>query len=160
MEQILNTLLFHQVALKSKTAGKNIKDNVFSCCKRLIEVKFNEDSKLKLIGNEAFAESSLKIIKIPASVEKIGSVAFKKCQNLVTVEFSDDSLLDKFEFDLFSESSIEYITIPPNVTEIEYMAFDKCLKLKEVSFHENCKLSVLKKKNRSTNQELNHSRFL
>lgn len=49
-------------------------------------------TSLHSIGKECFAGSSLKIIKIPASVKIIGDGAFKGCSDLVQVYFEGDSI--------------------------------------------------------------------
>lgn len=56
---------------------KTIGQNVFSGCSALKEVVFQTDSALKNIGNNAFKScTQLKEIKLPDSVESIGTGAF------------------------------------------------------------------------------------
>lgn len=76
--------------LKSITLPKNltvIKEGAFNDCKKLKTVKFN--AKLKKIGVDAFTNTNVNSVKIPKSVDKIGSHAFgyNKNFNLQTSKF-------------------------------------------------------------------------
>lgn len=108
--------------LKSITVPENIiriGDYAFRDCGSLSQITLTEG--LESIGDGAFANepsyantkkpySSLKSIKLPASLRKIGKDAFRACDSLTGVTFANNSLL----------------------TEIGANAFEKCYKLKEI----------------------------
>lgn len=77
---------------------------------KLTKVSFNENSKIKSIGHEAFIGcTSLVDLILPKGIETIGKRAFKNC------------------------TALETIIIPEGVTSIEEGAFDGCINLKSVS---------------------------
>ena len=61
---------------------KFISPYCFSCCKKLKNIKFTNDSQLKSIGNYAFADSSIKNVCIPDTVEFFGKGWYKNALNL------------------------------------------------------------------------------
>lgn len=76
----------------------------------LTKVSFQENSKVKSIGHEAFAGcTSLVDIVLPKGLEKIGKRAFSNC------------------------AALEAIIIPEGVTTIEDGAFEGCKNLKSIS---------------------------
>ena len=92
---------------------------------------------IKEIGKHAFWDSSIEIITIPSTVEKIGLSAFSRCKNLKTVTLNEG--LKEIGGTAFQGTSIESITIPSTVEKIESLAFGYCTKLKTVTLNEGLK---------------------
>lgn len=59
------------------------------------KVTFCNDSKLKTIGNNSFASSSIENISIPSEVTKIGHHSFWLCSKLQSIVFPKDSKIKK-----------------------------------------------------------------
>ena len=57
----------------------------------------SEDSELKVIGQYAFASTSIKSIAIPKNVNKTGYRCFDKTDLLQIIEFADNSELQLFD---------------------------------------------------------------
>lgn len=64
--------------------------NAFWECRNLKEVEFAKESKLTIIGSNAFYNTVLTKIVIPASVTKIENYAFLSCYNLNEIIFLGD----------------------------------------------------------------------
>jgi hypothetical protein len=58
------------------------------------ELIFSNKVELEIIGPFAFCHSSVRSLRIPRSVERIGASAFARSQ-LRDIEFEEDSRLDK-----------------------------------------------------------------
>ena len=80
-------------------------------------------SKLQIIGEYAFAYTSIQSIKIPSTVTKIGNNAFYGCKKLLKVEIPFDSQLTTIEEDP-SE-----VKIPLKIKFIEKKCFFMCKQL-------------------------------
>lgn len=129
-----------------------IGDNAFTGCRFLTWMSFEEGSRLKTIGKEAFRgcselaialpegletigpmafySSGLIDMQIPASVCEIGFSAFQKCYQLRVFNFRLGCRLEKIESETFSEcSEMTIIFIGENVKEIGHRAFYGCSKL-------------------------------
>lgn len=91
----------------------------FSHCQKIQYVLFKNDSKLKSIGENAFAYSSIQEIKIPKNVEKIQLRTFYRCKQLKKVEFQENSELISIENEAFVESPIEFLFIPSKVENLK-----------------------------------------
>ena len=64
--------------------------NAFWECRNLKEVEFAKESKLTIIGSNAFYNTVLTKIVIPASVTKIENYVFQSCYNLNEIIFLGD----------------------------------------------------------------------
>ena len=53
-----------------------IDNYAFGYCEKLVSVNFPENSNLKIIGENAFEETSIKSISIPSNVKKLAIVRF------------------------------------------------------------------------------------
>ena len=90
---------------------------------------------LTLIRQNAFKESGLQSIEIPASVETIESTAFKNCTALTTVTFEKGSQLKTIQGGasslyygaFFGCTSLTSIEIPASVETIGVAAFKNCI---------------------------------
>lgn len=83
---------------------------------------FAEDSKVKVIGKEAFAVASSYSLVIPASVEVIEEGAFNKF-NSSSITFSEGSQLTTIGKDAFANIALDLLEIPASVTKIGENAF-------------------------------------
>ncbi|KAK8898256.1 hypothetical protein M9Y10_000534 [Tritrichomonas musculus] len=124
---------------------KKISTQAFGRCKSLRKVIFGIDSKLKVINDSAFIETSIVQITIPQSVIQISKSAFSNCKNLRNVFFMDNSKLANIEMKAFEYTSIREISIPSKVSIIDEYAFSNCRKLKKVKFDSNSEMKMIGK---------------
>lgn len=75
-------------------------------------ISFKDDSKLEVIGNNAFACSMLQSISIPRHVKIIDKEAFCDCLSLKIIEIQEDSELESFGMYIFEEPINVIIMIP------------------------------------------------
>lgn len=115
----------------------------FKNSNKLKSIQFPEDSQLKFIGVESFADSRLEKVTIPRHVTKIDKFAFFNCSRLKKLEFQSNSELSTIEESSFSDTSFESIVIPQSVSRIEEYAFYYCNKLKSVTFSDDSKLTFI-----------------
>lgn len=85
----------------------------------MTDVEFEENSKLQIIENHAFASTLIISIEIPSNVDVLENNVFLSCKQLVKVTFSKNSRLIKISGYAFSESSIQYLEIPSKVSILE-----------------------------------------
>ena len=113
-----------------------IKEMAFLCCSNIKEVNFEEESKLKIIGQQAFDRCiSLKKINVPDSVEHIEINAFAECNELVEVNFSENSILEHIHAEAFVFSQkLSKVTLPKSLKRISERAFFGCSQLTEINF--------------------------
>lgn len=83
---------------------------------------FAEDSKVKVIGKEAFAVASSYSLVIPASVEVIEEAAFNTF-NCSSITFSEGSQLTTIGKDAFANIALDLLETPASVTKIGENAF-------------------------------------
>ena len=57
-------------------------EHAFQMCKRLENIEFSYESKIKRIGKKCFYESGLIIIHLFSTPKHIGSKALRKCDQL------------------------------------------------------------------------------
>jgi hypothetical protein len=101
----------------------------------LCHVEFEENSEIKEIGKEVFCGCcSLEMIKIPASVEKIGEMCFANCCLCSEVGFHLSSKLKEIGASAFSGCALETIRIRRSVERIGDGCFSGCTQLSEVEF--------------------------
>lgn len=83
-----------------------IKKAAFQNCECLQKVVFPVDSRLRIIEKNAFSGSSIKSIKIPLSVQRIGKDAFSPCSSLLINEIDEKSKFSLDPLEVFSKKSI------------------------------------------------------
>lgn len=99
-----------------------IQYNTFYNCMNLSTVTFASGSKLKYIGDTAFAGTGVASITMPNTVAEMGNAVFYQCSNLSTVTLSNK--LEGIENASFSGCvKLNKITIPTSVTYIGENAF-------------------------------------
>lgn len=116
---------------------------------------------VEIIGNGAFADSSIKKMVLPASLKTIGDAAFIRCAMLEEVvfneglekidqsAFSECSALSKFELPgtlreigecaFWGASALKEVTIPGSVETMGEYIFEDCVSLEKVVFGEGVK---------------------
>lgn len=107
---------------------------------------------LTSIGQNAFKESGLQAIEIPASVEAIESGAFCDCTALTNVTFEKGSRLKMIwgmyywdDYGTFADcTSLTSIEIPASVETIEWAAFKGCTALTTVTFEKGSQLKAIR----------------
>lgn len=89
-------------------------------------------SKTYFIGLQAFENSSIQEIIIPASVTKIGDCAFRNCFNLNTVIFEGNKDID-FGYGIFMGcDSLIDVRLPDNLKNIPTWMFKNCKSLTSI----------------------------
>lgn len=91
----------------------------------MTKVEFSENSDLKIIGESAFAETSIEYIRIPPYVTEIRRSTFSKCTKLKQVDLIGNSLLF-IERLAFTQSNLTNISIPLSVICFDFSAFRNC----------------------------------
>lgn len=114
----------------------SIGDFAFRCCKFLTTVTFAENSQLKSIGCGAFygteqAHPRFKEIKIPDSVETIGTNAFYCCQDLERIALPS-ALQTLSDVTFYNCTALSEVTFPASLKTIESSAFGGCRNLSKV----------------------------
>ena len=118
---------------------------------KLTNVTFENNSKLKYIGDIAFSGNQLTSITIPKSVEIIdggeiqygtSSTGAFKANKLTTVNFEEGTKLKSIGMSAFNSNQLTSITIPSTVEEINSFAFENN-KLTTVKFEEDSKLKTI-----------------
>jgi hypothetical protein len=88
-------------------------------------VVIDAGSQLTRIEEGCFFRTSLKLIRIPSSVEVLGPLCFGLCQDLEEVFFAADSLLRNIEEGCFLGCSLRSICIPSSVELLDKSCFSK-----------------------------------
>lgn len=117
--------------LEIKEGAKFIADRTFSSMKKLKTVKL--PSSLEVIGSYVFDEcESLDNVVIPKGVKRIDSNCFQNCTSLKNISLPET--LEELSFGVFDGcTSLEQIAIPDNVKAIHRHLFDNCTSLKGVT---------------------------
>lgn len=126
------------IKLEVENSVIEIEDDAFKALHWIKQVIFEKNSKLKHIGNHAFAScTSLTNITIPEGVTSIGWGAFYDCTSLESIEIPN-SVTD-IDFEAFSYcTSLTSIIIPNSVTtSIGVNAFEGCTSLISVVIGNN-----------------------
>lgn len=115
-QQIYDDIVFvnrNIFAAKVPKYIKQIKSFSFEKCWHIQELKFEENSELKIIGENAFSSSNINRITIPKSVIEIGVCAFFKCKSLESFELQENSKLTSIPNCLFKNClSLKDIILP------------------------------------------------
>jgi hypothetical protein len=132
-------------SLKSIFIPRNVTcigKHAFCGCLALVEVIFEEGSKLKTIHAEALCGCrSLKSIRIPKSVTTLGLRVFLQCKNLQSVIFEEGSQLQVIPENCFFDCiKLKSMIIPDSVTTIQEKAFGRCFDLTFIFFTPQSKL--------------------
>lgn len=114
----------------------SIGNGAFSYCRFLATVTFADGSQLKSIGASAFFGSEYEHpifteIKIPDSVETIGSRAFYGCRNLKKITLPS-ALQTLSNGTFYGCTALSEVTFPASLETIESRAFSFCRNLSEI----------------------------
>ena len=122
---------------------EKIEMQTFIYCENLTNVTLPKN--LKEIGYEAFTESGLVFIEIPALVNKIGEGAFSGCENLEAINVAEGNKSYKslsgilYDFNFTKILAVPgkisgHITIPEGIEEIGPFTFRSCNKITNIDF--------------------------
>jgi hypothetical protein len=98
------------------------------------------------IGPRAFAESGIKEIAIPSSVEVVGAECFRGCKSLASVSFCATNTLSKLNHighSAFAESGITAMQVPNGVVLIPAYFCSNCPNLVKLSFDNGSSLRAI-----------------
>jgi hypothetical protein len=124
--------------LKSITIPKSIygiKSNAFSSS--IEEINFQDNSNLKEISNEAFADTNIESIYLPDGIETLGDIIFFNCANLK--EVSIPGTVKEIKYQLFTHDdafhpNVNNIILNEGTEKIARNVFYKCNNLKKMYF--------------------------
>lgn len=88
---------------------------------------------VKEIEAQAFYNTSITKLTIPATIEKIGNAAFAHCEQLKEVVFEEGISIDAIAWGSFAYcKGLKNISIPDSVTTVDGLSFYNCPKLTTV----------------------------
>ena len=124
------------IKLEIENGVEELKPFIFKGLSWIKQVSFEKNSKLKRIGEFAFANcNNLISIEIPNSVTSIGSSAFWDCSKLTNITIPEGvTSIEDLAF--FHCSSLKRVTIPSSVTSIGNEAFRYCSSLTSIEIPE------------------------
>ena len=112
--------------------------NAFKGCSNLATVTFNSRNASHIIGDYAFAQTTISELTIPETVEAIGNHAFAKCSSLTGIVIPGKvQTIGNHAFEYCR--SLTNIEIPGSVETIGDYAFSDAWKLKTVTLNEGLK---------------------
>lgn len=115
-------------------------NNGYHCDNMLKTLTFENNSKLKTIGTDAFYCSGITTLTLPNSVEKIFDSAFAN-STIRTLNLS--SSIKEIGHSAFENNDIRYLTIPSSLNIIKSWAFASNQYLSSVTFQENSNLQSI-----------------
>ena len=142
-----------------------IDKDAFNSCQLLSELIFEENSKLKSIGESSFLGCSylknidlpeglksigerafkactrLTKIRIPATVQEMSIEAFTMCTSMQTAEFAQDSVLTVVPESCFAAcSALTKVVFADSIVELDDFAFSNCGLLTTLTFGSDSRL--------------------
>lgn len=129
-----STLKIRSIVVPSTV--KTIGGFAFEGMETLESVTFSADSRLEVIGDEAFAYTGITSFAMPASLRTLGQIAFLGCHDLRTVEFND--VLDPIsrQENIMSGSEnyryVSYSAIAPYCDDVEFVVPSTSVNFKTV----------------------------
>lgn len=110
---------------------------VFSYCRSLKSVTFEEGTKLSSVGNYVFQYSGIETITIPSGVTKLSQYMFRGAENLTEVKFAEDCKITSIGSYAFVDAvSLKSFVIPDGVAKIDIQTFVNCQSLESVTIPE------------------------
>ena len=113
----------------------------FLGAQNLKDVTFATGSMIQTIHEQAFAQSNIETIVIPASVTEIQAQAFGECAHLNSVTFDTGSVLETIGDQAFAKTAITAIDLPESVTSIGEQAFAQTA-LQSITFNNTGALTI------------------
>jgi hypothetical protein len=98
------------------------------------------NSKLHGLEESAFAESGLRTIQVPASVEVLCKSCFGNCESLTSGTFELNSKPQRIDESTFAGSGLKRIQVPASVEMLCKSRFSNCRRLASVTFESPSKL--------------------
>lgn len=125
-----------QINIPDNSQLKTIGSGLISGCPHDVNINFQGSCTLETIGENAFFNSKITKIDIPANVTTIGKNAFYNVSTLKTVTFknTDPSITLNISTLAFSGTGIESINLPASLKTVGNEAFHNCQSLKTVEF--------------------------
>lgn len=116
----------------------------FYYCSALTEVKFEDNSKISILGPSNFAYcKNLKKIKIPDTVKEIGSYCFEECDDL-SFQTEDTGKIPSYvevigngAFSYCDSSEFTTLDIPASVSSIDYSIVTKSTHVSKIEVDSN-----------------------
>lgn len=108
----------------------------------LVELNFENNSRLKIIADEAFYECNIQSIIILSSVEIIKEKAFYHC-NIKTLSFETNSCIEIISDYAFSENKIEFLHFPKSLKSLGNFSFQNCESLNIIEFPNESQLNFI-----------------
>ena len=125
-----------------------IEKSAFKKCECLHDLRFAQNSELKIIGEKAFKKTKIESIFIPQHVSVICKEAFLFCFDVKSIKFADNSELKTIGRSAFHGLfHLKKIKIPKSVIEIGESAFytnNDDDHLEVIEFHEDSELVEIK----------------
>lgn len=125
---------FHMSGLQSVEVPRSVvvlAESAFQNCTNLKTVSFQRGCALTRLGPFCFAESALRSVHLPSSLEKIDH-AFCGCKDLESVKLEE--ALVEIGGECFQGCGIKRLSVPRSVRTIRGHAFDGCASLQKVTF--------------------------
>ncbi len=112
---------------------ESIESELFQNCRNLSTVTFPSNSRVKFIGDSAFAScTKLSSISLPAKLEELGENAFEECSAFTECKLP--ASLTRIRQGAFSWcTSLRSMVVPENVYFIGFGAFKNCSRLESLS---------------------------
>lgn len=148
--------IFHQ---SQEYVITEINKNSFQYNDHIESIEFSKDSRLRSIGEYAFAFSSLKSISIPSTVKELKYGWCSHSWSLANINLSpdnenfayiddthqiivgkSDTKTEIFDVIVFGSRDIEKVDIPSYITSIYPFSFSGCTHLKIVNFSEDSQI--------------------
>lgn len=121
--------------LRSVFIPSNVKciyGSAFGWCHNLETIMFAKDSKLEIIGSNAFEHCKFTKIVLPDNVQSLGLNTFADCYYLTEIAIPD-SVQGKLENDIFNGcTNLQSVIIGNGITEIGTGAFANCSNLQNL----------------------------
>ena len=119
-----------QRVIVPKTVTRITRLGILNSATKMFKVEFAENSTLRVIGDNACANSQLIEFEIPSTVDSIGSSAFSGA-SLQRVEIPKG--VKKINSSTFSYSAIREIVMHDDIKSIGQFAFNRCKNLKTIT---------------------------
>lgn len=108
-------------------------------------VHFGANTRVKVLGFQAFAWSGLVKFTVPKTVEVIENFCFYHCESLLCLCFEADSHLRTIGRSAFAVTKIVSLEVPGSVERICEYAFRELWQMSKLEFDMNARLKVIEK---------------
>ena len=137
-----------------------IESCAFEFCCNLRKIEISDDSKLRIINEDAFSFSKIDSLYIPASLVELKKGWCNKIEKLTHIKISSNNqryiylnetyILEKsdqnsdiYDTIVFARRDIQTAVIPSFIKIIGSYAFNSCKSLTKVEYSSNCKLEII-----------------